>query len=93
VRFNSHECENWYRELLATTESEPNCPNGGAKELADFLREVATQAGLPDKLEACGVERGRLVNLADAATCQWTASFNPIPVDRTKLLKLYEAAY
>ena len=93
VRFNGRECENWYRELLATTESAPNCPNGGAEELADFLRDVATRAGLPDKLAACGVERGRLANLADAAACQWTASFNPIPVDRTKLLKLYEAAY
>jgi alcohol dehydrogenase len=93
VRFNGAECEEWYRELLDSTIDEPNCPQGGARQLADFLRNVATQAGLPDKLEACGVERDRLSYLADAAACQWTASFNPIAVTRTELLKLYEEAY
>lgn len=93
VRFNGQACEAWYRELLAATDDEPNCPHGGAAELAAFLRKVATEAGLPDKLEACGVERGRLTFLAEAAACQWTASFNPIEVDRNELLKLYEAAY
>lgn len=93
VRFNGQECDGWYRELLTTTAAEPNCPQGGAAELADFLRSVATRAGLPDRLEACGVEQSRLPELADAAACQWTATFNPIPVDRNDLLKLYEAAY
>ena len=83
----------WYRELLATTENEQNCPQGGAEELAEFLRNVGARAGLPDRLEACRVERGRLAELADAAACQWTATFNPIPVDRHDLLSLYEAAY
>jgi alcohol dehydrogenase len=93
VRFNGRECDPWYRELLAATAHEPNCPRGGAEELAEFLRNVATQAGLPDKLEACGVERVKLSELAEAASIQWTATFNPIPVDRNDLLKLYEAAY
>jgi alcohol dehydrogenase len=93
VRFNGSQCDEWYRELLAITESEPNCPRGGAEELATFLRNVATSAGLPDKLEACGVERTQLEELADAAACQWTATFNPVPVDRNDLLKLYEAAF
>ena len=93
VRFNGSESEPWYRELLETTRDVPNCPRGGANELADFLRNVATEAGLPDKLEACGVERERLGYLAEAAACQWTASFNPIAVGRNELLKLYEEAY
>lgn len=93
VRFNGQECDRWYRELLATTEHAPNCPRCGAEELAEFLRNVATSAGLPDKLEACGVERTRLGELADAAACQWTATFNPVPVERNDLLKLYEAAF
>ncbi len=93
VRFNGSEYEEWYRELLETTHNEPNCPRGGANELADFLRNVATEAGLPDKLEACGVERGRLGYLAEAAACQWTATFNPTTVSRNELLKLYEEAY
>jgi alcohol dehydrogenase len=93
VRFNGRQCDDWYRELLASTEADSNCPRGGAKELAEFLRNVATSAGLPDKLKAYGVEHQRLEELADAAACQWTATFNPIPVDRNDLLKLYEAAF
>ncbi len=93
VRYNGRECDTWYRALLTATENEPNCPHGSTEELAEFLRNVATEAGLPDKLESCGVERGRLFHLAEAAACQWTATFNPISVDRNELLKLYEAAY
>jgi alcohol dehydrogenase len=93
VRFNGTQCDGWYRELLETTAADPNCPQGSSQELADFLRSVATQAGLPDKLEACGVERGRLEHLAEAAACQWTATFNPIEVGRNELLELYELAY
>jgi alcohol dehydrogenase class IV len=93
VRFNGRECDAWYCELVAATEHESNCPRGATDELANFLRSVATQAGLPDKLESCGVERERLPQLAAAALNQWTATFNPITVDHSALLRLYEAAY
>jgi len=93
VRFNGRRCDDLYRELLAATADEPNCPHGGAAELADFLREVATTAGLPAKLEECGVDRQRLPQLAKDAAQQRTASFNPIPVTSVELLHLYELAY
>ncbi|MCG8450385.1 MAG: iron-containing alcohol dehydrogenase [Pirellulales bacterium] len=93
VRFNGAECEASYQELLATTADEPNCPTGGSAALADFLREVANAAGLAAKLNQCGVERGRLPQLAEDAAKQWTASFNPIPVTSAELLRLYESAF
>jgi alcohol dehydrogenase len=93
VRFNGTQCDQWYRELLATTADEPNSPTGGADELADFLRQVACEAGLPAKLQECGVDRARLPQLADDAAKQWTASFNPIKVSSVDLLQLYEQAY
>jgi len=93
VRFNGKQCDSWYRELLATTANEPNCPTGGATELADFLQQVAIAAGLPAKLQECGVDRTRLSQLADDAAEQWTASFNPVPVSSNDLLQLYERAY
>jgi alcohol dehydrogenase len=93
VRFNGKHCEALYRKLVATTSEQPSCPVGGAEELADFLRQIATIAGLAATLEACGVERRRLPELADQAAQQWTASFNPVPVTRTELLELYEIAY
>lgn len=93
VRYNGQVCEAWYQELLAETADEPNCPRGGSSELADFLRKVANQAGLPATLHECGIERKALPKLAEAASCQWTATFNPVPVSRDSLLKLYEQAY
>ncbi|WP_146452097.1 iron-containing alcohol dehydrogenase [Bythopirellula polymerisocia] len=93
VRFNGSECDSWYRELLAETADQSNCPHGGSAELADFLRNAAIQAGLPATLQECGIERDRLPHLAEAASCQWTAAFNPVPVNRDTLLKLYEQAY
>lgn len=93
VRFNASKCETWYRELLTETASEPNCPRGGSAELADFLRIVASEAGLPATLQECGIEQDRLPHLAEAASCQWTATFNPVPVSRDDLLKLYEQAF
>jgi len=93
VRFNGLRHEDWYRELLEATADEPNCPTGGSKELADFLRQIASAAGLPAKLQECGVERERLSQLADDAAQQWTASFNPIPVTSAELLSLYDSAF
>ncbi len=93
VRFNGARCDSWYRELLETTASHDHCPTGGAESLADFLQNVASEAGLSDKLSKCGVERHRLSELADSAAQQWTASFNPIPVSHAELLQLYELAW
>ena len=93
VRFNGQQHDAWYRELLESTSGEPNCPTGGAEELADFLRQVASEAGLAAKLEACQVDRSRLPQLAEEASKQWTATFNPIEVGIPELLKLYETAY
>lgn len=93
VRFNGRQCDEQYHELLAAAAEETNCPSGGAEALADFLRNVANEAGLAGKLNECGVERDRLPQLAEDAASQWTASFNPIPVTQVELLKLYEQAF
>jgi len=93
VRFNGAQCDGWYHELLETAADDPNCPTGGAEALADFLQNLASKAGLPVKLNQCGVEQSRLPELADSAAQQWTASFNPVPVSPAELLKLYELAW
>ena len=93
VRFNGGECDSWYRELLSTTADEPNCPTGGADALADFLRYVASEAGLPATLKESGVDQARLSQLADDAVQQWTAKFNPVKMNQNDYLRLYQAAY
>ncbi len=93
VRFNGKQYDLWYRELLATTADEPNCPTGGADELAKFLRSVASEAGLAAKLSDCGVDHSHLAQLAANAATQWTASFNPIAMTSDELRGLYELAF
>ncbi|MFL6199510.1 MAG: iron-containing alcohol dehydrogenase [Thermoanaerobaculia bacterium] len=77
VRFNGEER---YQELFAG-------------ELASRIEELRAAAGLPERLRDCGVDAGSLPLLAEEASRQWTAGFNPRPVDAAALLSLYEAAF
>ena len=93
VKFNAAECEAWYEDLMNCTSEEINCHQGGSAELAEILRDLATQAGLAATLRECGVDSDHLSELAQAASTQWTAGFNPIPVSAVDLLELYEQAF
>jgi alcohol dehydrogenase len=57
------------------------------------IEALRAGAGLPERLRDCGVEAASLPGLAEEASRQWTASFNPRPVDAASLLSLYEAAF
>jgi len=77
VRFNGEER---YRDLFVGP-------------LASRIEELRAAAGLPERLRDCGVDAASLPLLAEEASHQWTASFNPRPVDAAALLSLYEAAF
>jgi len=64
----------------------------GAEALARRVAALARLAGLPTGLAECGVSREILPLLAEEASQQWTARFNPRPVGEADLLRLYEAA-
>jgi len=83
VRFNAVEDLARYAALGA----------GPVEELIDRLRAIQRVAGLPARLRDCGVPADRLDELADDASQQWTAGFNPRPVDRPALRDLYAAAH
>lgn len=91
VRFNGEVAEAGYRELL---EAAGRAGEGRPPEaLAARLEELRAAAGLPARLAERGVERETLPALAREAAEQWTAGFNPRPVDETDLLRLYEQAH
>jgi len=60
-----------------------------ARRFSDFMQS----AGLPTRLCDCGVNHGILHVLAEEADQQWTARFNPRPVNEIDLLGLFEAAF
>ncbi len=95
IRFNGAEYAPWYRDLLEGTGGANGFPDpdSGFEGLADFVAKLAGEAGLADTLSQCGVERGKLAEMAAEAAKQWTGSFNPRRVGEAELLALYEAAF
>ncbi len=95
IRFNGAEFAPWYRDLLEGTGGANGFPDpdSGFEGLADFVARLAGEAGLAKTLSQCGVERGKLPEMAAEAAKQWTGSFNPRRVGEAELLGLYEAAF
>ncbi len=60
--------------------------------LVEQLIHWLSAAGLPTRLSEVGVEEAALPRLAAEAAQQWTAQFNPRPVDANAMLELYRAA-
>ncbi|HEY2784953.1 MAG TPA: iron-containing alcohol dehydrogenase [Fimbriiglobus sp.] len=81
VRYNAAVADPCYRALF-----------GGADRLADRLGGFVHTAGLPTRLKDCGVTASILPVLADEASRQWTARFNPRPPTESDILELYQAA-
>lgn len=85
IRFNSTVAEASYRDLR---------PQGN---LADRVVELKNVADLPNTLGACPVKHAivptEIPTLAKEAAVQWTAQFNPRPLDIQDFMRLYEAAY
>jgi alcohol dehydrogenase len=93
IRYNAEVVGGLYSELA----HEVGLPNGdgaaAGEALARRVVEFLETAGLPVALSDYGVSRGILPVLAEEASQQWTARFNPRPVGEAELLSLYQAAY
>jgi alcohol dehydrogenase len=66
---------------------------GLSAELDTRLEQLAQAAGLPTRLGAMGVPEADLEAMAEEAARQWTARFNPRPLDRAAALEIYQCAY
>ncbi len=95
IRFNGEQIEPWYRNLLEASHGSNGSPSpeGGSAALSDYIKSLVAAAGLKTDLQACGVPRDQLSQLAQSAAEQWTGKFNPREVDSQSLLELYEQAY
>ena len=65
---------------------------GSARSEAQLVRGLVAESGLPTTLRECEVTAARLPQLAREAAEQWTANFNPRPVDVPALEELYRCA-
>ena len=88
VSFNRPEVGELYAELEDT---EPRCED--APEIEQRIRELRQACGLDGKLKDYGIPRECFDELAEQASQEWTATFNPRRVGPEELRKLYELAY
>ena len=63
-----------------------------AEALASKIDSLLRAAGLPRRFADCGVDRGAIPDLAQAAAKQWTAAFNPRKVGEAELAEIYSLA-
>ncbi len=95
IRFNSPVVNASYQELLVCLHGHGDAPDPrrGGPALAEFVTRRIASAGLQVRLQALGIPREDLPELAQQAVTQWTGRFNPRPVDEASLLELYEQAW
>jgi alcohol dehydrogenase len=81
IRFNADGSTNPYASLVSD-----------AGELAMRVEGLLAVAGLPSALSKYGVTSSDVPALAASAARQWTARFNPRPVDEGSFRQIYESA-
>lgn len=92
LRFNAEAAGELYADLAEEAGLLNGRPAAAAELLARRMLALVELAGLPTGLAACGVSDGILPVLAEEASQQWTARFNPRAVAESDLLALYRAA-
>jgi alcohol dehydrogenase len=97
IRFNAAEpeCRRAYAELASVGDA--NCANDGhaqtCEELAARIDALLGLAQMPRSLAECGVELKAVATLAEEASRQWTATFNPRTVTEEDFGKLYDETF
>jgi alcohol dehydrogenase len=93
IRFNAPVVGALYADLVHET----GHPNGdhqiAAEVLARRVTELMQAAGLPTRLADCDIASSIFPVLAEEASHQWTARFNPRVPTEDDLLGLYQAAF
>jgi alcohol dehydrogenase len=90
-RWNAPNASARYEELLGIAGRAAGSDPAGT--IAASLLELASQAGLPQRLRTVNVQEPDLPTLAEEAAAQWTGRFNPRPFDAAGALELYRAAW
>jgi alcohol dehydrogenase len=93
VRYNSSVVGPMYARLAADVELCAADDPSASHALAEWVAGIVAKAGCPTTLSACNVPRDALPKLASDAAQQWTATFNPRPVDVHSLEELYRCAW
>jgi alcohol dehydrogenase len=95
VRFNAADSSvgKLYVGLLGHEDNGAANEPGRIEKLINLIQDLLKLAGMPSSLSDCGVDRSKIPVLAAEAAKQWTATFNPRPVQQADFEKLYADAF
>ena len=96
VRFNGEleECRTAYSELLDVGKlGQAENASDNTERLVKRLAKLLELADMPVTLQASGVEEVKLPLLAEEASGQWTANFNPRKAGQAEMESIYRAAF
>lgn len=93
IRYNSESVAPLYGRLAADVDLCEANDSDAAEKLADFVQQLIGRSGSPTDLRSLNVDADLIPTLAAEAADQWTATFNPRPVNVDSLQELYQCAY
>lgn len=95
IRFNRIDpvAESNYAAVARAANLSSAAPTSAVDTLLRRVNSLLDAAGISPSLEAAGIPWDRLPELAELASRQWTAAFNPRPVQPSDLLQIYQVAY
>lgn len=93
LRYNAEVVGELYADLASTMDSAPGDSDDAAEVISQRILELMQLAGLPTRLSDCQVSTGILHLLAEEASQQWTAQFNPRSVSEQDILVLLQSAH
>ncbi len=97
VRFNAQDpvALQAYAELASALELArvSDGLNSALEALIARLESLLNLAGIPRSLKDCGVKPVKIKLLAEEASRQWTANFNPRTIAKKDFIALFEAAF
>src|SRR6266436_5154495 len=95
IRFNAHQSQSRkaYSAVAAAAELTSPGHDHASETLVKRIEMLLDLAGMPRRLTCSGAEAKLIPLLAEEATRQWTATFNPRPVSKEDFETLYESAF
>lgn len=95
MRFNGEQFGDWYHELAETAGDVTDAisADDGLDAFCQFVQSLVARSGLQTSLKQLNVPFDQIDTLAEAATKQWTAGFNPRELDAASLAAIYRNAF
>ena len=91
VRWNARADAELYNPFVAATMN--GAGGAGGERLVEWLVRIRGTGGFPERLRDTGVPEDSLPSLADLASRQWTAAFNPRLLGHPEALEVYRCAF